>query len=82
MPAPFNRSGYGTVAGLESLCQEKVRAAWARRARPGGTVIGMAGNIEPERAREALRRSGNVLVPGGDPSPLSFPGPPVVLPRS
>lgn len=54
MPAPFNRSGYGTVAGLESLCQEKVRAAWARRARPGGTVIGMAGNIEPERARDMM----------------------------
>jgi predicted Zn-dependent peptidase len=56
MPAPFNRSGYGTVAGLQSLTQDRIRASWSRRARPGGTVIGMAGDIEPERARDMMER--------------------------
>ena len=56
MPAPFNRSGYGTVAGLQSLTQDRIRASWSRRARPVGTVIGMAGDIEPERARDMVER--------------------------
>lgn len=54
MPAPFHRSGYGTVAGLESLNQESIRKAWTRRATPGGTIIGIAGNIEPDRARDMM----------------------------
>ena len=54
MPAPFNRSGYGTEAGLESLSAAGIRAAWARRARPTGTIIGVAGDAEPERIRDLL----------------------------
>jgi|LauGreDrversion4_2_1035121.scaffolds.fasta_scaffold103222_3 predicted Zn-dependent peptidase len=56
MPAPFNRSGYGTEAGLNALAAEGIRAAWHRRARPGGTVIGIAGDVHPERVRDLLER--------------------------
>ena len=56
MPAPFNRSGYGTAAGLESLTADGVRSAWARRARPGGTVIGIAGDVHPAQVRDMLER--------------------------
>ena len=56
MPAPFNRSGYGTEEGLRALTADGVRAAWQRRCRPQGTIIGMAGDIEPERARDMAER--------------------------
>jgi predicted Zn-dependent peptidase len=56
MPAPFNRSGYGTQAGLQALTPAGIRAAWERRCRPQGTIIGMAGDIEPERARDMVER--------------------------
>lgn len=56
LPAPFNRSGYGTEGGLRSLTAEGVRAAWKRRCRPGGTIIGIAGDVDPERARDKVAR--------------------------
>ena len=52
MPRPFNRSGYGTEAGLRSLTAAGIREAWTRRARPGGTIIGIAGDVDPERMRD------------------------------
>lgn len=56
MPAPFNRTGYGTREGLQALTPEGLRAAWTTRARPGGTIIGIAGDVHPERARDHLER--------------------------
>ena len=37
MPAPFNRSGYGTEGGLRALTAQGMRDAWRRRAVPGKT---------------------------------------------
>ena len=54
MPAPFNRSGYGTEGGLKSLTPAGIRDAWRRRAVPGGSIIGVAGDSEPERVRDLL----------------------------
>ncbi|MBL9141954.1 MAG: insulinase family protein, partial [Phycisphaerae bacterium] len=54
MPAPFNRSGYGTREGLESLTPDGLRRAWERRAKPKGTIIGIAGDVHPERVRDQL----------------------------
>lgn len=56
LPAPFNRSGHGTKEGLETITADGIRAAWARRAQPGGTIIGVAGDIQPERARDFFER--------------------------
>lgn len=54
MPAPFNRSGYGTRPGLEGLTPQGVRNSWQRRAKPTGTIIGIAGDVHPERTRDLL----------------------------
>jgi predicted Zn-dependent peptidase len=56
MPAPFNRSGFGTHAGLAALSAEGLQAAWRRRAVPGGTIIGIAGDVHAERTRDELER--------------------------
>lgn len=60
VPAPFNRSGYGTRAGLEALTATGLRAAWERRARPIGTIIGIAGDVDPSRVQDQL----NALLAG------------------
>ncbi len=54
MPAPFNRSGYGTRPGLEGLTQSSLSAAWERRAKPTGTIIGIAGDVHPQRTCDLL----------------------------
>ncbi|MEM1071915.1 MAG: pitrilysin family protein [Planctomycetota bacterium] len=55
-PVPFNRSSYGTAEGLASLAVEDIAALWSSRALPVGTIIGVAGAVDPERVREALDR--------------------------
>jgi predicted Zn-dependent peptidase len=54
MPAPFNRSGYGMEAGLRALTPDGIRRAWRRRAVPGGTIVGVAGDADPDRVRDQL----------------------------
>jgi len=53
-PAPFNRHGYGTEAGLMACTQPALRAAWARRARPGGSILGVVGGVEAAQVRKTL----------------------------
>ncbi|MFO0961278.1 MAG: pitrilysin family protein [Phycisphaerales bacterium] len=73
MPAPFNRSGYGTKEGLESITRERIRAAWERRARPGGTIVGIAGDIEPDAARDLLERLFEGWSGATPPVPMAAP---------
>jgi predicted Zn-dependent peptidase len=54
MPAPFNRTGFGTEAGLRSLTAAGVREAWGRRAVPHGTIVGVAGDADPARVRDLM----------------------------
>jgi predicted Zn-dependent peptidase len=53
-PAPFNRHGYGTEEGLKACTQETLRAAWSRRARPGGSIIGVVGGVDAPRVQATL----------------------------
>ena len=53
-PAPFNRHGFGTEEGLMACTQEVLRGAWARRARPRGSIIGVVGGVEAEQVRATL----------------------------
>ncbi|MSR44292.1 MAG: insulinase family protein [Phycisphaerales bacterium] len=55
-PAPFNQHGLGTEAGLMSLSTESLRATWNRRCRPGGSIIGIAGAVDPRMVRDHLDR--------------------------
>ncbi|MSQ90879.1 MAG: insulinase family protein [Phycisphaerales bacterium] len=56
LPAPFNRHGLGTEAGLASLTTESLRAAWHRRCRPGGSIIGIAGAVDAKSVRDHLEK--------------------------
>lgn len=53
-PEPVNRSGMGTPEGLEAITREELRAAWESRARPGGSVLALAGEVDPEHAYDLL----------------------------
>ena len=58
-PAPFNRSGLGDRAGIESLSIDAVRRAWRERCVPMGSVIAIAGAVDPDavgRRLESLLR--------------------------
>jgi predicted Zn-dependent peptidase len=54
LPPPFNRSGLGEKDAIERATIDDVRAAWRGRARPGGSIIGLAGAVNAERAIERL----------------------------
>jgi predicted Zn-dependent peptidase len=45
-PPPFDRSGYGTEAGLDAIEIEHLRQRWAREAVPDGSILAVAGRVE------------------------------------
>ncbi len=47
LAAPFNRHGYGKAEVLEGATIEALREAWAARFRPGGSILAVAGRVEP-----------------------------------
>lgn len=55
-PSPFDRSVYGRREDIASCTPGEVRAWWSRHAVPGGSVIGIAGAVDPERTAETLDR--------------------------
>jgi predicted Zn-dependent peptidase len=59
-PAPLDRSSLGTVAGLGAVTRDDVVARWAERARPVGSILGVAGAVDAERLAERL----NTLLEG------------------
>ncbi len=54
LPAPFNRSAYGSTRALESATISDVREAWHTRCLPHGSIISLAGGIHAEDAAEML----------------------------
>ena len=54
MPEPYNRSSFGERAGIEALTADDLAAWWHSRAVPGGTIIGVAGAIDPPRVIDQL----------------------------
>ncbi|MSR29506.1 MAG: insulinase family protein [Phycisphaerales bacterium] len=57
LPKPFNLSGMGTEAGLSSLTTSSIHAAWMRRARPQGSILGIAGKVDPAMIKDVLEAS-------------------------
>lgn len=53
-PAPFNRSTLGSTEGLKACTAQELRDQWARAALPGGSIIAVAGNIEPQAVVDRL----------------------------
>ncbi len=48
LAAPFNRHGYGRREVLEGATIEALRQAWASRCRPGGSILAVAGCVDPK----------------------------------
>lgn len=46
LPAPYNRSTYGTKDGIASLTHESLCAWWNALATPGGSIITAAGDVD------------------------------------
>lgn len=53
-PSPINRSGMGTIEGLEAVSRDELRDAWRALARPGGAVLALAGDVDPDAAYDLL----------------------------
>jgi len=59
-PPPINRSGLGTEAGLRSATPDDLARQWSARARPVGSILAVAGAIDPV----ALARRLDALLDG------------------
>jgi len=57
LPAPFNRTGYGHVEGLRAAEMESLRAAWSRRAVPMGSILAIAGAVDPATILPVIERT-------------------------
>jgi len=55
-PEPLNRSGLGQEQALRRIRAGEARELWAARARPQGSIIGLAGDVDGRAAAEALNR--------------------------
>ncbi|MEL6796888.1 MAG: insulinase family protein, partial [Planctomycetota bacterium] len=60
MPDPYNRSNFGERAGIGALTTEELAEWWQNRAVPGGTIIGVAGSVDPARVIDQI----NVVFDG------------------
>jgi len=74
-PEAIGRSGLGTPEGIANIDGSDLSTAWAAHARPRGSIISVAGAIDPDQFFEQLES----LLPGwaGDPPELheGLPGP-------
>jgi predicted Zn-dependent peptidase len=48
-PAPYNRSTYGSEAGINAITIEDVNSFWQSRALPSSSVIAIAGDVDPDQ---------------------------------
>ncbi|HLO42342.1 MAG TPA: pitrilysin family protein [Phycisphaerales bacterium] len=53
LPDPINRSGLGTPDGLGALTAENLLADWKMVAKPRGSILAMAGAIDPDAMFDA-----------------------------
>lgn len=54
LPEPYNRSTYGTESTLASLTAQTTRDWWNTHAKPDGSIISIAGAIDPDHAIKLL----------------------------
>ncbi len=55
-PPPFNRSGFGLAEDLEAITLDDLRSRWTRDVRPQGSVLAIAGRIDPDAAVAQLEQ--------------------------
>lgn len=54
LPVPINRSGLGTEQGLSACTIEDTAESWSTLARPGRSILALAGAVEADAAARAL----------------------------
>ncbi|MAT80865.1 MAG: hypothetical protein CMJ29_04365 [Phycisphaerae bacterium] len=59
-PPPFNRSSYGYLNVIQDASIEELQEAWKRGFVPGGSLLGLAGNVDPDAITSHL----NTLLSG------------------
>ncbi len=59
-PLPLNRSGMGTADGLVAVTRDDLVAAWAKNVRPRGSILAVAGHVNPAEIAAHL----NTLLQG------------------
>jgi predicted Zn-dependent peptidase len=55
-PTPLSNDHRGTIAGIEALTSDELRAHHARHFRPQGTILSVAGNFDWEPLRDQVER--------------------------
>ncbi len=55
-PAPLNRSGLGTIEGLEALDRDMLVEGWREQARPEGAVLAIAGAATMDEVAPQLEK--------------------------
>lgn len=55
-PAPFNRSTLGTAEGLAAITREDLVGGWQQRARPVGSILAVAGAVDPDAVQTRLNQ--------------------------
>ena len=48
-PEPFNRHGYGEASALRAATVDALRSLWAARFQPRGSILAIAGRVDPNR---------------------------------
>lgn len=74
LPPPFGRHGYGERDVLERATIEHMREAWRGRFKPRGSILGVAGAVNPHRLAAQLDRLLQKWK-GEMPEPLPFAQP-------
>lgn len=54
LPPPYNRHGHGEADDLRSISIDHLREAWSTRAKPGGSILTIAGDVAPDAVRARL----------------------------
>jgi predicted Zn-dependent peptidase len=55
-PAPLDRSTLGTPEGIAAITRDDVVRRWAERARPVGSILGIAGAVDADLLAERLNQ--------------------------
>jgi predicted Zn-dependent peptidase len=72
-PTPLNRSGMGSAEGLTAITRDDLSAFWDTRARPKGSILAIAGDLESAGGPDLITKRLETLLHGwaGEASPIT-----------
>ncbi|MCA9080788.1 MAG: insulinase family protein [Planctomycetaceae bacterium] len=73
--SPWNRPSDGTLQEVEVISYGDIREQFERSVRPNGTLIGIAGNVDPLEVRDAVERIFGSWPRGAEPVVQPSPSP-------